>query len=94
MVPTINEVFDAVDFNCTHGGDDIAFQAYDRVFIVDLDTVKYDTNNNITAFNGYEVTADDVVWDDLLNDWRQEDCGPLAHVTLTQDGHVNTLKFL
>lgn len=89
-IPTIDDVFDATDVNCDHSGDSVAYQAWDRVFMVDLGTEEYNSNGDIIAFDGWEVAIKDVSWDERLEEWVVDDCGPLCHVTLTEDGHVNT----
>ena len=86
---TVDELFDVVNESCDHSGDAVAYQAYDRVFMVELGSEELDqTTACVISFNGWEVTTDDVCWDEENDVWYQDDCRDYSRIILTKDGHV------
>lgn len=91
-VLTPDEIFDIVDTGLRHSGDSVAFQAWDRVFIIDPENITFKPDNiHIAAFKGNEVTAEDIFKDES-GFYYCEACGEEVNVTLTDDGHVKTIE--
>ena len=87
---TIDEIFDVVDNSLD---DDIAYQAIDKVYIVNLGTETYYNNGDLASFIGNQVTAEDIGYNEEDDVYYLDDCEPYVGVIINADGSATEIDF-
>lgn len=86
--PSIDEVFEALDKSLKHSSDAVAFQARDRVIMVDLEcAIKIDYKNNLRRFKGWEVLPEDLMLDSD-GEWIVTNCQRYRTFEISEDGYI------
>ena len=85
----INEIFDIVDKSLD---DDVAYQAINKVYILNLGTETYHQNGEVASFIGNPVTADDIGYNATDDVYYLDDCGDEIGVIINADGTATEIS--